>query len=69
LPIGQWLIKVDSPSQNLKTSGKPLMQFGFLKFLLLGILIIALGGFAYLALVDVPVQQKEIAVDVPLNTQ
>jgi len=45
------------------------MQFGFLKFLLLGILIIALGGFAYLALVDVPVQQKEIAVDVPLNTQ
>lgn len=45
------------------------MHFGFLKFLLLGILIIALGGFAYLALVDVPVQQKEITVDVPLNTQ
>ena len=43
------------------------MQLGFLKFLLLGILIIALGGFAYLALVDVPVQQQEINVNVPLN--
>lgn len=43
------------------------MQLGFLKFLLLGLLIIALGGFAYLALVDVPVQQQEINVNVPLN--
>ena len=44
------------------------MQLGFLKFLLLGILLIALGGFAYLALVDVPVQQQEININVPLNT-
>jgi hypothetical protein len=43
------------------------MQLGFLKFLLFGVLIIALGGFAYLALVDVPVQQQEINVNVPLN--
>ena len=43
------------------------MQLGFLKFLLLGVLIIALGGFAYLALVDVPVQQQEVNVTVPLN--
>lgn len=43
------------------------MHLGFLKFLLLGLLVIALGGFAYLALVDVPVQQQEINVNVPLS--
>lgn len=43
------------------------MHFGFLKFLFLGLLVIVLGGFAFLALVDVPVQQQEINVDVPLN--
>lgn len=42
------------------------MQLGFLKFLLLGVLLIALGGFAYLALVDVPVQQQEININVPI---
>lgn len=43
------------------------MQLGFLKFLLLGVLLIALGGFAWLALVDAPVQQQEININVPLN--
>ena len=42
------------------------MQFGFFKFLILGLLIIALGGFAYIALVDVPVQQQDINVNVPI---
>lgn len=46
-----------------------LMHFGFLKFLLLGLLVIALGGFAFIVLVDVPVHQQEINIDVPLNAQ
>ena len=45
------------------------MQLGLLKFLLLGVLLIALAGFAWLALVDVPVQQQDINVNVPLNAQ
>lgn len=45
------------------------MQFGFFKLLILGLLVIILGGFAYIALVDVPVQQQEITIDVPLTTQ
>ena len=42
------------------------MQFGFLKYLLLATLLIALGGFAWLALVDVPVQQQDITINVPI---
>lgn len=41
------------------------MNFGFLKFFLL-FLVLAVGGvFAFLALNDVPVQQSEIVVDLP----
>ena len=41
------------------------MNFGFLKFFLL-FLVLAVGGiFAFLVLVDVPVHQEEIVVDLP----
>jgi len=43
------------------------MQLGFLKYLLLGTLLIALGGFAWLALVDVPIRQQEITINVPIT--
>ena len=42
------------------------MKFGFIKILLLALVLIVGGGFAYLALVDVPVEQQEITVNVPL---
>ena len=45
------------------------MKFGFLKFLILGLLVIVLGGAAFLILADVPVQQQDITVDVPLAAQ
>lgn len=67
LQTGQSLTNVDSLIKNLTLMGIS-MQFGFLKLLILGLLVIALGGFAYIALVDVPVQQQDITVDVPLNT-
>lgn len=44
------------------------MNFGFFKFLLLAILLIVGGGFAWLALTDMPVQQQEITVNVPIGT-
>lgn len=41
------------------------MNFGFLKFFLL-FLVLAVGGiFAFLVLHDVPVQQEEIVIDLP----
>lgn len=41
------------------------MNFGFVKFFLL-FLILAVGGvFAFLALTDLPVEQQEIVVDLP----
>lgn len=43
------------------------MQLGFLKFLLLGTFLIALGGFAWLALVDAPVRQQDITINVPIT--
>ncbi len=43
------------------------MKFGFLKFFLLAIVLIVGGGFAWLALVDLPVQQQEITVNVPIS--
>ncbi len=43
------------------------MRFGFFKYFLLAILLIVGGGFAWLALTDVPVQQQEMVVDVPLS--
>ncbi len=42
------------------------MRLGFLSFLLLGILLIAGGGFVWLAITDMPVRQQEISVNVPL---
>lgn len=44
-----------------------IMRFGFFKYFLLAILLIVGGGFAWLALTDVPVQQQEMVVDVPLS--
>lgn len=41
------------------------MNLGFVKFFLL-FLILGIGGlFAFLAIVDVPVAQQEIVVDLP----
>lgn len=42
------------------------MRLGFLSFLFLGIILIAGGGFVWLAVTDMPVSQQEISVDVPL---
>ncbi len=41
------------------------MKFGFAATLFLLMILIIVGAFAYLALVDVPVEQQEIVVDVP----
>ena len=43
------------------------MKFGFLKYSLLAIVLILAGAFVWLAVVDVPVQQQEIIVDVPVS--
>jgi hypothetical protein len=44
------------------------MNFGFIKFFLL-FLILAVGGiFAFLALAPMPVTQQEIVVDLPAST-
>ena len=43
------------------------MQFGFIKFLLLAVVLILGAGFAWLALTDLPVKQTEISVNVPLE--
>jgi len=42
------------------------MRFGFLPVLLLAVLLIVGGGFAWLAFTDMPVRQKEITVIVPV---
>ncbi len=42
------------------------MKFGMLSFFLLAILIIVGAGFAWLAISDMPVSQREIVVDVPI---
>lgn len=43
------------------------MKFGFFKFLLLAVLIIVGGGFAWLSLTDLPLRQQEIIISVPLD--
>ena len=48
------------------TFWKMLMKFGFIKYFLLAILLLVGGGFGYLVFADVPVQQQEIVVDVPI---
>lgn len=42
------------------------MKFGFLPVLLLAVLLIVGGGFAWLAFTDLPVRQQEITVNVPI---
>lgn len=42
------------------------MKFGFFKFLLLAVLLIGGGGFAWLALTDMPLRQQDVVVNVPL---
>ena len=42
------------------------MKFGFLSVLLLAVLLIIGGGFAWLAFTDMPVRQQEITVNVPI---
>ncbi len=42
------------------------MKFGFLPVLLLAVLLIIGGGFAWLAFTDMPVRQQEIIVNVPI---
>ncbi len=42
------------------------MKFGFLSVLLLAVLLIVGGGFAWLAFTDMPVRQQEITVNVPI---
>jgi hypothetical protein len=43
------------------------MRFGFLPVLLLAVLLIIGGGFAWLAFTDMPVRQQEITVNVPVG--
>lgn len=45
------------------------MKFGFLKFLFLAVVLILGGGIAWLAFTDLPVQQQEITVNVPIGGQ
>lgn len=43
------------------------MKFGFIAYFLLTVVVVFGGAFAYVALIDVPVQQQEITVNVPLG--
>lgn len=43
------------------------MKFGLLPVFLLAVLLIVGAGFAWLAFTDMPVQQREITLDVPLG--
>lgn len=43
------------------------MKFGFLKFLLFALFVLAAGSFAYLALTDVPVVQEDVTIDIPAS--
>lgn len=61
------MIKVSIEQQSHQPFKAIHMKFGFFKILLLCILIIAGGGFAWLALTDLPLQQQEMTVNVPLN--
>jgi hypothetical protein len=40
------------------------MSFGFIKIFLLFVVVLIVGGAAFLVLADVPVQQQEIIVPV-----
>jgi hypothetical protein len=42
------------------------MKFGFLPYLLLAIVLILGGGFAWLAFTEMPVHQQEVTVNVPI---
>ena len=42
------------------------MRFGFIPALLLAVLLIVGGGFAWLAFTDMPVRQQEITINVPI---
>ncbi len=43
------------------------MKFGFFKFFFIFLLLIIGGAFAWLAFMDLPVQQQEITVNVPVT--
>jgi len=43
------------------------MKFGFLPLLLLAVLFIVGGAFAWLAFTDMPVHQQEVTVNVPIT--
>jgi len=43
------------------------MKFGFIGYFLLFALLLGGGGFAYLALADMPVAQEDITVTIPLD--
>ena len=45
------------------------MRFGFVKFLLVALLLAILGVGAFLAFTDVPVESREIIVNVPVAAQ
>ncbi len=42
------------------------MKFGILPFFLIAVLLIAGAGFAWLAIIDMPVHQTEMTIDVPV---
>ncbi len=44
------------------------MQFGFLKFFLLAVVILVAGGVGWLAMTDMPVAQKEITLTIPTDS-
>jgi len=43
------------------------MKFGFVKYFLLAIIVIVGGGIGWFAFKDVPVQQQDISVNVPIG--
>ncbi len=51
---------------NLTQGALHFMQFGFFKYFILMVFLILLAGFGWLALMDLPVAQQEIIVNVPI---
>ena len=59
------MVLTKSPAINLHKE-MHVMKFGFITYFLLAVVVIFGGAFAYLALADVPVQQQEVTVNIPL---
>jgi len=55
------------PVFNNTLDGQP-MQFGFLKFFLLFLVLLVVGVGAFIILKDVPVHQQQVTINIPADS-